>query len=387
MRMVCSPSAKRPRRLYRPVRSSASESMRSCSSRCRSAASAAFCARDVDDVALVGGHRAVLVAHRVGVVPDPVRRAVRVGDAVLLRPALEARCETCRCRPRDPVEVGRVDDVGVGAPPARELVGRVPVGGDVGGDVQHGADIVDVPAEGDHRARDEEVALVLQVGLGDSAPRDLVGQGALALFEQDHHGVERLGELAHEVDALGVVAARDLLRLSGELTEVRVHLDERDGHGVGRETAAGRRALRVRAGGGSRRISSRRRRRWFTVWTSGIATTGQVASLTYWKLRASSSAVSAASISLRLVSRSVRSRSSTWGVTARRLARCRWAAPCVQPAASAVVHGAVAAHGHPVSSPVDGSLHPGGHRGARTAAVRPGGACRKVLQNGGSRRA
>ena len=113
-----------------------------------------------------------------------------------------------------------------------ELLGGVAVGADVGRDVLHGALVVDAPAEGDHRAGDEQVTLALQVRLGLLAADDLVGERALPLLEQHDHGVERLGELAHEVDALRVVAARDLLGLAGELAQPAVHLDERPGHPV-----------------------------------------------------------------------------------------------------------------------------------------------------------
>ena len=132
----------------------------------------------------------------------------------------------------DPPDVRGVDDAGVHAPPAGELLGRVAVDTDVGGHVLYGAVVVDVPAERDHRAGHQQIAFALQVVLRLPAAGDLVGERALALLEQDHHGVEGVRELTHEVDALRVVAAGDLLGLTGELVEVRVHLDQRDGHVV-----------------------------------------------------------------------------------------------------------------------------------------------------------
>ena len=72
-------------------------------------------------------------------------------------------------------------------------------------------------------------------------------EALLAFGELLHHRVESLREIAHEVDALAVVAAGDLAGLPGEPAEVLVQLHERRRHGVvgGRH---GRRELAVRQG-------------------------------------------------------------------------------------------------------------------------------------------
>jgi len=76
---------------------------------------------------------------------------------------------------------------------------------------------------------------------------DLGLEALLAFGELLHHRVESVREIAHEVNALAVVATGDLAGLPREPAEVSLQLDERRRHGVvgGRH---GRRDVAVRQG-------------------------------------------------------------------------------------------------------------------------------------------
>ena len=187
---------------------------------------------DVDDVALVGRHRTLRAPHGVGVVADPACLAGRVDEPVLLGPRLEAAARLLVAVVGHPGAVVGVDHAVVGPASADELVGAVPEDGDVGGDVLHRALVVDVPAEGDQRSGDQQVAFALEGRLHVLAALDLGGEALLPFGQLLHHGVERPREVAHEVDALTVVAAGDLAGLPGEPAEMSVQLDERHRHGV-----------------------------------------------------------------------------------------------------------------------------------------------------------
>jgi len=95
-----------------------------------------------------------------------------------------------------------VDDAGVGAPAADELLGVVAEGGDVGRDVLHDPLVAGLPAERHQRAGDEQVAFVLQDFLARRRPAISVLRLCSRSASEHDHGVEGLGELTHEVDAL-----------------------------------------------------------------------------------------------------------------------------------------------------------------------------------------